>query len=551
MEIKVLVVDDEERQRRSIVRHVEWDRHHMRVIGESEDADGALEKAGRCPPDLLITDIRMLGMDGLELSSRMRKLNPRLRVIMVTGYEEFQYAKTALDIGVDAFLVKPILFDELNVVLDRIYREERTEQSKTREEEQMKAQLDTFKPIAQEQLLQEILNGLVVGEETIRARADALDLFAADGLRCVLTLVVDTDPASPLPREEQLERVKGRLDQAIEAVCGSLLEQRTTSQRGNIVLILRFGTSDDEAERETEQCIRRLSAELDPLPRCKATIGTGPFVARLSQLSESFRLAQRAVNHRLLGGGESAYSWKLLTERGDGPEKSLEEWVGEFCDVLGAGDSQSSLSLLGEILSSVAGKLQVHGAELRSLCLQLVSGAYRTSAEIGDVGRQFGPEKKLWERLLECREEPEMLQETIHIVSGMCEFIATRKKSHTLLVVQKALDHMNERYADNLSLRSVADSVYLSPNYLGALFRTELGISFTDQLIRIRVQKAKEMLQQPELKLYEVAERIGYQNIGYFTSLFKRMTGFSPKEYRDFHGFSGSGSDSDYASDSD
>uniref|UniRef100_UPI003B8A7CAF helix-turn-helix transcriptional regulator n=1 Tax=Cohnella rhizosphaerae TaxID=1457232 RepID=UPI003B8A7CAF len=97
---------------------------------------------------------------------------------------------------------------------------------------------------------------------------------------------------------------------------------------------------------------------------------------------------------------------------------------------------------------------------------------------------------------------------------------------------------MNVHYKESLTLRSVAESVYLSPSYLGALFRTELGASFTDQLIQIRIQKAKEMLQQPHLKLYEVAEGVGYQNIGYFTGVFKRMTGFSPKEYRTFLGFS-------------
>ena len=166
----------------------------------------------------------------------------------------------------------------------------------------------------------------------------------------------------------------------------------------------------------------------------------------------------------------------------------------------------------------------MQGAELRSFCMHLISGAYRAASEIGDANRQYGSEQKLWERLLECREEQELLQETVHLISSLSHFIAERKKSHTQIVVQKALAYMDGHYKDNLSLRSVAESVYLSPNYLGALFRAELGISFTDQLIRIRIQKAKELLQQPELKLYEVAESVGYQNIGYFTGLFKRAT---------------------------
>jgi len=92
---------------------------------------------------------------------------------------------------------------------------------------------------------------------------------------------------------------------------------------------------------------------------------------------------------------------------------------------------------------------------------------------------------------------------------------------------------------NNLSLRSVADAVYLSPNYLGALLRSELGTSFTDQLVAIRVARAKELLLAPDLKLYEVAERVGYQNFGHFSNLFKRMTGFTPKDYRQFQSMPG------------
>ncbi|SFI48306.1 Response regulator containing CheY-like receiver domain and AraC-type DNA-binding domain [Paenibacillus sp. UNC496MF] len=536
MEMNVFVVDDEERQRRSIVKHTAWERYRMRVTGEWESADEALADARQRQPDLLITDIRLLGTDGLELASRMRTINPRMRIVMVTGYEEFRYAKTALDIGVDAFLVKPILFDELHAVLDRIYQEERAKRLTTRETTEMKEQLDAFKPIAQEQFVQELLHGLVVGEAAARSRADALGLFAAEGPRCAATIVVQGDRASSLPMEERLRRERSRLERAAQAACGSLLELRTTSQRGNIVLILQGGEAG-EFERDTMRCVLRIGEEIERLGIDNARIGIGPPAAKLGQLSESFRLAQRAVNLRLIGCDERVYSWKMLMEQGAGLAKSLEELTDDFYEMLGAGDSQNSLTLLGELLNCLAAHVHMQGTELRSYCMRLISGAYRAASEIGEAHRRFGSERKLWEQLLECREEPELLQETVRILRDVSQFIAERKKSHAQVVVQKAIAYMNERFHENLSLRSVAESVFLSPGYLGALFRTELGTSFTDQLIRIRIQRAKDMLLRPELKLYEVAERAGYQNIGYFTGLFKRVTGYSPKEYRDFHGY--------------
>ncbi|WP_245996186.1 response regulator [Paenibacillus taihuensis] len=532
--MKVFVVDDEERQRKSVIKHVEWSQYHMCVIGESEDAQQALEMAEQAPPDLLITDIRMLGMDGLELSARMRKINPRMRIIMVTGYEEFEYAKSALDIGVDAFLVKPILFEELNAILERICEAERQAISRNQEEMRIKEQLDTFKPIAREQFLQELIHGLILSEEAIRTHADALGMFAHGGLRRVLVIVLDANPKSPLPKEEQVLRAQQLLNESVAAICGSLLEEKTTTQRGNIVLILRDANSEaiEAFDQKSEHILRNLGQEAERIDCCPVSIGGGPSFAELSRLSESFRLAQRAVNQRLLGSEERTFCWKILQEQEDIRYKSVDELKGDFLEVFGAGDSQNSLSLLGELLRGIAGSPHIQGSNLRSLCLQLISGANRIAAEIGDVSRHVGSEQRLWEQLLECREETELLQEMVRIITRLSDFIAERKKSPTQIVVQKALEWMNAHYRDNLTLRSVADSVYLSPNYLGALFREELGISFTDQLIQIRVNKAKELLQYSQLKLYEVADSVGYQNMGYFTGVFKKMTGFSPKEYR-------------------
>jgi len=536
MEIKAFIVDDEERQRRSIVKHVEWERYQMRVTGEWEDAEQALAAAAVSPPDLLITDIRLIGTDGLELSSRMKQINPNLSIIMVTGYEEFQYAKTAVDIGVDAFLVKPIIFDELHATLERISREKEKQLLLSREAMKMKAQLDAFKPIAQQQWLQEVLHGLVVGEETIRAQAKAMGLFTAEGQRRVLTVLVSAESTSPISNEVHVRRqVRARLEESVEEACGPLLEARTTSGRGDIVLIVRSQDGAD-FEAETEWCLARLSVEIGRMETGTARIGVGPPALQLSMLSESFRLAQRAVNQSLLGGDEHAYSWRLLAGSEGSQEKSVEELTADFFEVAGAGDVPNSLSLLGELLGRVGDPFRMGGSELRSLCMLLISRTYRAASEVGDASRSFGPEQKLWGQVFDCWEEAKLLQETVQILKGLLDFIAERKKSHTRVVVQQALEYMKAHYADNLSLKSVAESVFLSPNYLGALFRVELGISFTDQLILIRVQKAKEMLQHPQFKLYEVAENVGYKNIGYFTNVFKRITGVTPKEYRDCHG---------------
>lgn len=536
----MFVVDDEGRQRGSIIRHVDWKCYEMTVTGEAESAQAAIELAELDTPDLLITDIRLMGMSGLELSSRMRAMNANLHIIMVTGYEEFEYAKTALDLGVDAFLVKPVDFNQLHAILANISSSRQLSLKQQEEEqlmkEQLKEQLKELKSIAREKLVNELLQGLIIGADSIKARVQSIDLFTAEIGRRVIIIAIDVKFPPSLMQEDK--QTIGELVRKLAQSCfGCLLEELIWTPRGDIALILK-----DEIETpirgETEQLLSSLEEELERMEPAKfiAYIGAGPAVECLQQLSESFQFAQRAVNQRLLGGENKLFFWENQKEQILVPEKAVDELIRDFLEVMSSGDSQVSRELLGELMRSIVGDMSIKGAGLRSICLELVNEAIRAAGEIGDVSRQLGPEKELRKRLLDCEQELELLQETIRMLTDCCDFIADRKKSHAQVIVHKAIDYMNMNYKQNLTLRSVAESVFLSPNYLGALLRSELGYSFTDQLMNIRINQAKILLQDPHVKLYEVAENVGYKNIGYFTSLFKRMTGCSPKEYRDFMG---------------
>ncbi|GBG09802.1 putative DNA-binding response regulator [Paenibacillus agaridevorans] len=406
--IKVLVVDDEIRQRQSIIKHVGWQELRMNVIGEAEDADQALKQFET--PDVLITDIRLMGSSGLELAADMRHRNPKLKVVMVTGYEQFEYAKTALDIGVEAFLVKPIDFARLEQVLLQIA-------DGLEQERQLQAKLQGYAYKERASFLDDLLHGLLneVEDHTLETQAMQYGLFADAAPRAVIVAVCSEDDA-------EWAKVMG--DCAQMAFDGQV-EAHVTTARQQMAFIVRAGTRDGWFGNALERFAESLMEAGVP----GIAIGIGGDAASPSELANSYRNAVSAVNQRKLGVKGPLYNWEQL---------------------------------------------------------------------IGD-----------------------------------------RKRSHAQGIVQRAIDYMNVNYMNNLSLRSVADAVYLSPNYLGALLRSELGTSFTDQLVAIRVARAKELLLAPDLKLYEVAERVGYQNFGHFSNLFKRMTGFTPKDYRQFQSMPG------------
>jgi len=515
--IKVLVVDDEIRQRQSIIRYVDWQQHGMEVIGEAEDAEEALRLSEISKPDLLITDIRLIGRSGLELAAEMRKQNPLLKLIMVTGYEEFEYAKTAVSLNVAAFLVKPVDFGLLAQALDQIRDEHVRSMSQAEEQQQLNLTLQTYKQTARTVFINNLLHGLYVNGKTLREQAQSLGLLSEPHNRKVFVIVAK-------PEEELSNRV---VIESVSGLFGESIEEDVPIQ-GVFILRMLPGSLHDSHE----QALQSLAARLTAAGLQEVAIGVGSATSALEGLADSYRQALRAVNQRLLGYAEPVFHWEaVLTAPASSPH-TIEEQVEAFLEMLASGDSETARRLLGELMRHIVGDIQLQGAALRNLCLDLATRVSLVLHEAGIAQKQLPSEKEIWTELFSCNEDQELLEATLQLVVKGCEHAGERKRSHAQVIVAKAIAYMNEHYMSNLSLRIVADAVFLSPNYLGALLRTELGISFTDQLTAIRIAKAKELLSNPELKLYEVAACVGYHNFGHFSNVFKRTTGVTPKDYR-------------------
>lgn len=512
--IKVLVVDDEIRQRQSIIKHVSWQKLRMNVIGEAEDAGQALEQFQT--PDVLITDIRLMGSSGLELAAVMRERNPKLKVVMVTGYEQFEYAKTALDIGVEAFLVKPIDFVRLEQALLQIADELEREQ-------RVQTKLQAYASKERVSFLEYLLHGLLIEDRALESQAAQHGLFADANPRAVVVAVSSEDVAV-------WAKV---MENCAQTAFGGQLEAHVATARQQIAFIVRAGTE----HAEFRSALERLTESLRDAGVPGMAVGIGGEAATPSQLASSYRRAVCAVNQRMLGVEGPLYDWDQLgldndEERNDLP---LEEQSQQLIELLASGEGEAARRALGDLMRRLVDSVGGREGELRTFCLDLVTQAGRIAREAGAAGKELGTEQELWKRLLACGDDQELIRTTVHLLAACCQLIGDRKRSHAAGIVQRAIDYMNDNFMNNLSLRSVADAVYLSPNYLGALLRSELGISFTDQLVKIRMARAKELLLSPDLKLYEVAERVGYQNFGHFSNLFKRVTGFTPKDYRHFH----------------
>lgn len=531
--IKVLIVDDEEGQRSGLIRHVDWNAYEMVVTGEAESARQALELAADNPPDLMISDIRMPGADGLELCRSMRELNHALRIIMVSGYEKFEYAKTAIDIGIDAYLVKPIDFSQLAEVLDQVKHSFFSHLQKQEEDSQLREKLREFLPFARQNFLHELIYGHAGTEEDIRKRSRYLQMFEMEVSHAVLIVNRDSSERLPSASEENRELEHLKIRKIAQHALGDILEEVHTS-RGDMILIVRCPVQSSP-NRILEQRLERFHQEVENELGCKINIGIGPAVESLQEIVDSFRLAQRAIQQRLLIGSGQIIYWYDIGEKkiwpGSGVE--IERSVKDILKSLQQGDGGSIDETFRLIIHKLIESDSITETETGCICMELVSSAIRIIGEMSESLRQdFDSEKELWKRLLSCNGTLQMLQETKKILIQFCDLIAERKNSRHRSIIQIALEYIGEHYREDISLQDAAEKVYLSPSYLGTLLRVELKQSFTEYLTRLRIEKAKELLKDPQYKLYEISEHVGYQNPAYFSNIFKRYTGLSPKDFR-------------------
>lgn len=529
--IKVLIVDDEERQRSGLIRHVNWEAYGMVVAGEAESAQQALEFAMDNPPDLLITDIRLIGTDGLELSRSMLAAKKEMKIVMITGYEEFEYAKTAIDIGIEAFLIKPIDFLELNKTLERISKSFFNNLKKQEEELQLRNQLKELLPFSREKFLHELITGLTDTEERIRMRSRYLQMFGTAGSYTVIIITRDFDGFFKYTSEEsmQLDYIK------IRRIAGDILcdiLEATTALFGNSVLIVRC-PAGSEPNEILEHKLDMFHQEAEKELNCKINIGIGSAVDSLQQIADSFRLAQRAISQRLLKeSGQIIYwndiGWKNIHS---GVEMSI--LITNILDSLRVGDRRKIDEIFETMVRTLIESDSISETETECICLELVNGATKIAGEMNEpLEKQPGTVKELWKHLLDCSGTIQMLQETRKILIQFCNHISERENNRYRSIVRSALKYIGEHYSEDLSLQDVAKKVYLSPSYLGTLLRAELKQPFTDYLTGVRIEKAKELLKNPQLKLYEISDHVGYQNSAYFCKVFKQYTGMSPKEFR-------------------
>lgn len=533
---RIIIADDEDDVREHIAKRIRESCPEFELVGEASNGQEALDAVCSLNPDILITDICMPLVGGLELIRRIKEADERIQTVIISGYDEFSYVKEAIGMGVKDYLLKPFSPEELLGVLNKIRDDFRHQEQLAQNMQDLTRQMEQHRQYSKEKLLQELLEDDLTPEE-IRLRGQTAGMDTEAALYSVgLVHFLDTDRIKKTAFEkEALEKL---LDAIHEHYFSREIQCVVTSYRKSQLLIV-FSTHSkvrrtfDDA---IEQGVERMNVSMEKYYGFSVKATLGGFYDRFEEIRKSYQEALavwKAVlnpEHVLL----RYESWKQGQK--DGQETAeLAELEKNLLLQIKLNDKNQAVACMDEILEyhalQGAGKTEFVSISLTQLVLKLTelmkqadgsANAWEDESIVNFFKNQF-----TFGSLLEAKT---ILEE--YVIRCCDQFAASNaRQGDRLMMVVKAF--LQEHLADeNLSLEMVADALHFSPNYIRHLFKSKTGESFTDYLFRIRMELAQELLDNPSYKIQEIAEKTGYSDQRYFSRCFRKYKNCTPTEYR-------------------
>ncbi|MCM3746907.1 response regulator [Paenibacillus pasadenensis] len=528
---KLIIADDEAVFREGLMNTIDWNRHGFELIGDCTNGREALEAVQQLKPDLVITDINMPHIDGLELAARIADQFPYIKIIIVTGYDQFDYAQQALRLKVHDFILKPITAFETRELLDRVRAQMDEEKRQKEDLSRLRSQLNQSLPLLRERFLER----LAVHGAGAKAANERLDYFGLPRLEAPLLVALfdydDNTLRSDAEPDRELLRFAGYniIEEIVQREHGAVF--RTREDR--IAAIFSGGPAEllhERAARIAEEARYGIERYLG----YTVTAGIGRTAETMEELPDGYRSASTALDYRFQYGKNRVLSIIDLEGAFASTPAMGEEWSRSFGAALRSGASPEITELIGrfvERLRQSRAPLQACQLEIQKALVQMMS--IMQEIGVGDGGLESGSPVLFTEvyRL-------GTLDEVGDWLSGVASAAGLAAADHRNRLnrsqIGRALLYIEENYAEErISLQDICRYVMMSTSYFSQMFKQETGETFVEYLTRYRMTKAKELLEDTSLKFYEIAARVGYSDPNYFSLCFKKHVGQTMREYRE------------------
>lgn len=527
---RVLLVDDEEDVIHVMQKKVNWENLGFSVIGYAKNGVQALEIAEEEMPDVVITDIKMPYMDGLELSRRLRKEFPDLRILLFTGFDEFEYAKEAVHLEVSEYILKPISSIELTKTLTELKKNMDEERSARQNVRMLQEFYMESLPVIQSNFYIMLIEGRIPEDSFDKYRADYQVAESLGGYCfCIFHVSSHHIPEGMHPSVLQLSVWKYITDEMKQKWDADFF-----TYRGDIAMLVRMPSAED-VTRLTDDC-NRIVRSAGRVLGAVVTAGIGGPVEDLKDLQTSYLGAREAVSYRVLyGTGRAINIREAAPEEKANYEISSEGDFHQFFTAIRMGKkdvvTEASDAVIDKIIR-LSSTVKQYRMEVSNLLAALYRFARGNEISMEEILTQSGLTEDPFLQLIEL--DAESLREWLKGTAlSMMDAMSRLRSSNSLSYVEGAKNYVRDHYSEaDLSLESVCKALGVSESYFSSIFKKETGEAFVSFLTGYRMEKAKDLLLLTNDKNYIIGKKVGYEDPNYFSYVFKKAFGVSPSRFR-------------------
>ena len=530
---KVLLVDDEALIREAISENIQWEEMGFSFMGACENGRQAMEAIEKEQPDLLLTDINMPFVDGMELTKFVYENYPDTKVIIISGYDEFEYAKNAVKYQVLEYILKPITpmeFLETLQGVKKMFDEQRANQKNMKK---IRSAYVSNLPIAQGRYLYRLLNGTVDCSKVLKKQEELRLNLEAD---CYNTALVEGDNLEGFTG--QSENVKDEL--ALFAIYNITAEIIAEENLGlafqgidEKTVILFMGENKEELKRKIKEVLPKVHRAVEDFLNIQVTISVGKTVDLLEELPDSFAKTKSALEYKFMLGGNQTIEAEEYEETRTGVKHvDVFEWASQISAAIRTNKNEDITEKAERFIEQIKlcyvnkNRSVVYVQNLMLSVVNLLDLPEDLEEEIFSQERQFINE------IYNCENLDEVSKRMKESFCFICNVMSTQRDSYSRRQAMMALDYIEKNYGDSsVTLNSVCTALAMSTSHFSSVFKNHTGETFIEALTKKRMEKAKTLLAQGHLKTYEVAETVGYSDAHYFSISFKKVVGKTPTEY--------------------
>ncbi|BBI36594.1 response regulator [Cohnella abietis] len=540
--ITIVLADDDFMVTETLGDAIPWNELDMKVVGVASNGKEALELCLELQPDILITDIQMPFYNGLEVAIQLQEKELQTKIVLISGVQDFDYARMALSVKAAGYILKPIQLKEVISVLKKVHDAIEMEFQRDQVMKRLTKQLSENLSLMRDKFLNQLVLNWTQSEDELEERIHYFDLpFTIH--QDIVVAVAKMDEYENQIKNKGVERIQF-YNFSIKNLIEQLLNHWQagicfTTRDNEFVIILSGEFCRTEKMTPIFEGIEQLLHDFEGIT---LSIGIGNCV-NMHTASLSYDCACHAIGYKFYTGNNSIIhindiidtnSMDAINDIHDNARlKELQELILAQIKMGECGKVSDTLEEYYRLLALAQNFSQAYS---RGLFLELVINAYReickTEGEVGDINASYVASLQA---IMKAESLTEIKTHASKMLFGVTDYYSFKYSRKHLSLVDRIKHYVNEHYADNISLAEIANEVFMSPTYICAVFKRETNNTINEFIIETKMNAAKKSLKHTKLKVLEISKELGYENAHYFSYSFKKYTGETPQEYRNKH----------------